>query len=98
VITTTATTDVDPIRGTCPRCGRPTAIRPAGPLASAGPADVIRLRSVESCSCGYRQAACDEESARLEGSPGAVGEGLRALLDAPPIAAGAGFDDGGPPP
>jgi hypothetical protein len=95
--TTTTSSDVSPIRGTCPRCGRPTALRLAGPLASAGPSDVIRLEYQERCeACGYRQAAEQSESVGLEGSPRAVGEDLRALLDSPPIVVDA--SRGGPPP
>jgi hypothetical protein len=84
--TATTTSEVSPIRGTCPICGGPTTIRPAGPLASAGPTDVIRIGYVERCdTCGYRQVADPSRSVALEGGAGPVGEDLRAALDAPPI-------------
>jgi hypothetical protein len=75
------------VRGTC-RCGEPMALRPARPVgeAPAGPRDVIRLASEWYCpSCGYRQLADQPESLDLVGSPGPVGEELRALLDVAPI-------------
>jgi hypothetical protein len=75
VIATTATSEVSPIRGTCSR-GRPTGNRLAGPLPDASAGPADVIQ------LGY---------VGLEGSPGAVGEGLRALLDALPIVAGAGI-------
>jgi hypothetical protein len=55
---------------------------------------VIRLRYEESCAaCGYRQSTDEPESSALLGSPGPVGDDLRAVLDVAPIVAGAGTPD-----
>jgi hypothetical protein len=55
------------------------------PDASAGPADVIRIRPEASCPCGYRLRPEPERLVGLEGSPGPVPMDLRDVLDAPPI-------------
>jgi hypothetical protein len=81
-MTTTTTAEVAPLHGTCPRCGRPTAIR-----AAPGPPAEFRLVVEECCPCGYRQDPSEAEMIDLEGSPGPVPAALREMLDAPPIVA-----------